>query len=92
MLPSKFYVLLKAVFAVHATLLGIRACFWELGASIVGMIQRRWQMSECVRSTGRRDTDAGKNKPSEKNVSQRHFVHHTSHMDQSGMETGPLRR
>ena len=88
MLPNQFYVALKAVPAIQATLRGIRAYCWKLGVSIVGTIQRR----ESVCSTGRRDNDEEKTKPSEKNASQRHFVHHTSHMNRSGIETGPPRR
>jgi hypothetical protein len=35
------------------------------------------------------DTDRGKLKDSEKNLSQRHFMHHKSHMDWPGCESGP---
>jgi hypothetical protein len=37
------------------------------------------------------ETDRGKPKYSEKNLSQCHFVYHKSHMDQLGIETGPPR-
>jgi hypothetical protein len=35
------------------------------------------------------DTDGGKPKYWERNLSQRHFVHQKYHMDRPGIETGP---
>jgi hypothetical protein len=37
------------------------------------------------------ETDKGKPKYSEKNLSQCHFVHHKLHMDRPGIEPGPPR-
>jgi hypothetical protein len=37
------------------------------------------------------EVDRGKPKYSEQNLSQRHFVHHKSHMDLPGIEPGPSR-
>jgi hypothetical protein len=37
------------------------------------------------------DTDKGKQKYWDKNLSQCHSVHHTSHVDWSGIEHGPSR-
>jgi hypothetical protein len=37
------------------------------------------------------EIDRGKPKYSGENLSQYHFVHHKSHMDKPGIETGPLR-
>jgi hypothetical protein len=38
-----------------------------------------------------KETERGKPKYSEKNLSQRHFVYHKSHMNRPGIETGPPR-
>jgi hypothetical protein len=38
-----------------------------------------------------KETDRGKPKYSEKYLSQCHFAHHKSHMDEPGIENGPPR-
>ena len=93
-LPNQFYVALKPVCEIPAILRGIRGLLLETGCvncwDNTALAADGWMCTEalCGVTLARKQNNQA---PQRKNASQRHFVHHTSHMYRSGMETGPLR-